>query len=156
MVTPGSSLELPCLPALTELTTAHKTWTFNGNSCQDPFQYFLSNYIVLIFNFFFKNIGRDISTEASGSVRIKKDGWDLSISPISTAHQGQYMCLVNETSMDIRSTYDITVTGGKHAVMCIFFIVHILAKFERAALAELSGACGVTSNKHLAFAFIFL
>lgn len=60
----------------------------------------------------------------------------LSISPVTAAHQGQYVCLVNETNMDILRTYDLAVTGGKHAVMCILYIVHTFAKFEKPTLCK--------------------
>lgn len=72
--------------------------------------------------------GVNLSAAVSGSVRIKKDGLYLSISPITAAHQGQYACLVKDTNMDIVRTYEITVIGEKHAVSCVFFIVHVLCK----------------------------
>lgn len=88
----------------------------------------------------------NISNEVSGSVRIKKDGLYLSISPITATHQGQYVCLVNNTNMDILRTYNITVTGGKHAVVCIFFIfIHLKI------LRNQHCACGMTSNTLLVF-----
>lgn len=64
---------------------------------------------------FFCDVGVHLGSEASGSVRMKKDGLFLFISPISGAHQGRYVCLVNETSGVVRQAYDLTVTGGKHA-----------------------------------------
>lgn len=70
--------------------------------------------------------GVNLSAAVSGSVRIKKNGLYLSISPITAAHQGQYACLMKGTNMDMERTYDITVIGEKHAVMSVFFIVHVL------------------------------
>ncbi|CAF93615.1 unnamed protein product, partial [Tetraodon nigroviridis] len=85
-VTTGVSLELPCFPArLPELVTAPITWTFNG-----------------------MNLG----AEASDSVRIKENGSYLSIFPVTVAHQGQYVCLVNQTNMNILRAYTITVTAS--------------------------------------------
>lgn len=134
----GSSLELPCLTALPEFATAPKRWTFNGNSCQDPFLYLSSNYVVLLLNcVFFFNVGIDISSEVSGSVRIKKNGLFLFISPITGAHQGQYVCSVNESSVDILQTYDITVTGEKHAVKCVSFIFLRLQNLRKGHCAKL-------------------
>lgn len=72
--------------------------------------------------------GVNLSAAVSDSVRIKKDGLYLSISPITAAHQGQYACLVKDTNMDIVRTYDVAVIGEKHAVLCVFFIVHVLCK----------------------------
>lgn len=72
--------------------------------------------------------GVNLSATVSDSVRIKNDGMYLSISPIIAADQGQYTCLVKDTNMDIVRTYDIAVIGEKHAVLCIFFIVHVLCK----------------------------
>lgn len=57
----------------------------------------------------------NISAAVSDSVQIKKDGLYLSISPITSAHQGRYVCLVKHADMDILRTYDITVIGEKHA-----------------------------------------
>lgn len=92
--------------------------------------------------FLFKGI--NISAELSNSVRIKQDGLYLSISPITAAHQGQYMCLVKEANMDMLRTYDIEVTGKKHAVM--FFIVHMLHNAHHHCV---NFTCGTTSNQHL-------
>lgn len=133
----GSSLELPCLTALPEFATAPKRWTFNGNSCQDPFLYLSSNYVVLLLNCVFFYVGIDISSEVSGSVRIKKNGLFLFISPITGAHQGQYVCSVNESSVDILQTYDITVTGEKHAVKCVSFIFLHLQNLRKGHCAKL-------------------
>ncbi|XP_056892238.1 plasma protease C1 inhibitor [Takifugu flavidus] len=84
-VTSGSSLELPCLSAVTEFITAPASWTFNGVN---------------------------LSAAVSDSVRIKRDGLYLSISPITAAHQGQYACLVKYINMDIVRTYDIAVIAS--------------------------------------------
>lgn len=82
---------------------------------------------------------------------MKEDGLYLSLSHITAAHQGRYVCLVNETNMDILSRYDITVTGGKHALMCILVIRLYLLRNQHGA--QLSCACGLTSN-HLAWLFL--
>lgn len=115
----GSSLELPCLPVLSEFNASPKVWTFNGNGniCQYLSSKLCCSNIKLCF---FLNINKDIiiNAEASGSTRMKKDGLFLYISPITAAHQGQYMCLVKENDMDLIRTYDITVIGEKLAVIC--------------------------------------
>lgn len=72
--------------------------------------------------------GVNLSASVSDSVRLKKDGLYLSISPITAAHQGQYACLLKDTNMDIVRTYDIAVIGEEHAVLCVFFIVRVLCK----------------------------
>lgn len=78
----------------------------------------------------------NLGAEASDSVRIKENGSYLSIFPVTVAHQGQYVCLVNQTNMNILRAYTITVTGGKHALLCIFFIVHTFVKFEKPKVVQ--------------------
>nr|AFO64913.1 C1 inhibitor [Oplegnathus fasciatus]AHA51697.1 C1 inhibitor precursor [Oplegnathus fasciatus] len=81
-VIPGSTLELPCFSYQTDFTTAAITWKFNG---------------------------KDISAQSPGSARVKKDGLYLSISPVTAANEGEYMCLIKENDMEMIRMYNITV-----------------------------------------------
>ncbi|KAF3687670.1 Plasma protease C1 inhibitor [Channa argus] len=81
-VIPGYSLELPCLAFQADLSGASITWTFN-----------------------------DKDVLASG-LEVKKDGLILSISTVTAAHEGQYVCLLKENNMELINTYDITVVAS--------------------------------------------
>lgn len=74
----------------------------------------------VIYVIYFFNTGKNISAEWPGSTRVKKDGLYLSISPVTAANQGEYVCWVRETSMEILRTYTVTVDGEEHAV----FLLH--------------------------------
>ncbi|XP_035493307.2 plasma protease C1 inhibitor [Scophthalmus maximus] len=80
----GSTLELPCLLFQTDFTDADITWTFNG---------------------------RNISAESTGSLRVKKGGY-LSISPVTAANDGEYLCLAKENNVETTSTYKVSVEAS--------------------------------------------
>lgn len=84
-VTPGSSMELPCLSIQTEFTAATITWQFNG---------------------------QNISAAVPGSARVKSDGLYLSISHVTAAHEGEYTCLVKGDTTEILRTYRIRVDAS--------------------------------------------
>lgn len=88
---------------------------------------------VIYVNYFF-NTGKNVSAEWPGSTRVKKDGLYLSISPVTAANQGEYVCLVRENSMEIIRTYTVTVDGEEHAVSLLhkntFFVIMLLKHFE--------------------------
>lgn len=88
--------------------------------------------------------GVNLSAAVSDSVRIKKDGLYLSISPITAAHQGRYACLVKDTNMDIVRTYNITVIGEKHAVLCVFSLFMCFAKCDTLCESATSMWCNKT------------
>ncbi|XP_041839418.1 plasma protease C1 inhibitor [Melanotaenia boesemani] len=82
----GSAVELPCFPSQTDFTGEDITWKFNGN---------------------------EISPTAlsSGSAKIIKNGLYLSISPVTFASQGEYMCLAKWNENEVIRRYNITVDG---------------------------------------------
>ncbi|XP_070684079.1 plasma protease C1 inhibitor [Pempheris klunzingeri] len=84
-VVPGSTLELPCLSFQTDFTEAAITWKFNG---------------------------RNISTQSPGSATVKKNGMSLAISPITAAHEGEYVCLVKESNVELMRAYNVTVDAS--------------------------------------------
>ncbi|XP_041789969.1 plasma protease C1 inhibitor [Chelmon rostratus] len=81
----GSTVELPCHSIQTEFTEAAITWKFNG---------------------------KDITAQSPDSTKVKKDGLYLTISPVTAAHEGEYMCLVKDTDMEMIRTYQITVDAS--------------------------------------------
>ncbi|CAK6977173.1 plasma protease C1 inhibitor [Scomber scombrus] len=84
-VAPGSTLELPCLAFKTDFTAENINWQFNGE---------------------------DISAQSLSSVAVKMDGWYLSISPVTAAHEGTYVCSVKDDNMELTRTYSITVVAS--------------------------------------------
>ncbi|XP_031727364.1 plasma protease C1 inhibitor [Anarrhichthys ocellatus] len=81
---PGSSLELPCLSFQTDFTGAAITWKFNGEDVH-------------------------VSAQSPGSPRVKQDGLYLSISPVTAANEGEYLCLIKKNDMEMIRTYHVTV-----------------------------------------------
>ncbi|XP_045902900.1 plasma protease C1 inhibitor [Micropterus dolomieu] len=81
-VIPGSTLELPCFSFQTEFNEAAPIWKFNGN---------------------------DVSAQSPGSAKVKKNGRYLSISPVTAANEGEYVCLFMQENMELIRTYNITV-----------------------------------------------
>lgn len=79
----GSTVELPCLSFQTYGTGAAISWKYNG---------------------------KDISSGAQspGSVKVKKNGLYLSISPFTAANEGEYRCSVKEDNMVITRSYNLT------------------------------------------------
>ncbi|XP_028270547.1 plasma protease C1 inhibitor isoform X2 [Parambassis ranga] len=86
-VTPGSTLELPCLSFQTDFSGADITWKFNG---------------------------REISPDdqSPGSATVQKNGLYLSISPVSAFNEGGYECLVKDNNVEVIRTYNITVDAS--------------------------------------------
>lgn len=75
-----------------------------------------------IFQFYlFLNTGKNISTQWPGSATIKKDGSSLSISPVTAANEGEYMCLVKENDVELIRAYNITVDGEKRRYTLLFY-----------------------------------
>ncbi|KAM3624039.1 uncharacterized protein V6R79_018386 [Siganus canaliculatus] len=81
----GSTLKLPCHSIQTEFTDVTIIWKFNGENIKD---------------------------QPSGSTSIKDNGLYLSISPVTTANEGKYVCLVRDVNMEIIREYDITVDAS--------------------------------------------
>lgn len=67
------------------------------------------------------NAGKDISAQSPGSARVKKDGLYLSISPVTAANEGEYMCLIKENDMEMIRMYNITVDGEEHRYALLFY-----------------------------------
>ncbi|CAB1426902.1 unnamed protein product [Pleuronectes platessa] len=84
-VTHGSTLELPCVMFQSDISGAAITWTFQG---------------------------KDVSPQSTGPVRVKKGGLYLSISPVTSADEGQYVCLVKLNNVEMISSYDIKVAAS--------------------------------------------
>lgn len=72
------------------------------------------SYIYFIYlSLFFLKTGEDIGAQSLSSAAVKKDGLYLSISPVTTAHEGTYVCSVKQNNMELIRTYNITVVGEK-------------------------------------------
>ncbi|GLD66933.1 plasma protease C1 inhibitor-like protein [Lates japonicus] len=84
-VIPGSTLELPCLSFQSDFSAATITWQFNG---------------------------KDISEHPYGSVTVKKDGLYLSISPVTAANEGNYVCVMKDDQVEMIRMYNITVDAS--------------------------------------------
>ncbi|XP_034393449.1 plasma protease C1 inhibitor [Cyclopterus lumpus] len=94
-VIPGSSLELPCLSFQNDFTGAAITWKFNGED-------------VLV------------SAQSPGSPRVKQDGLYLSISPVTAANEGEYLCLIKDNNMEMIRKYRINVDASFSYVIKVF------------------------------------
>lgn len=55
--------------------------------------------------------GNNISAQSTGSTRFKKDGLYLTISPVTAANEGEYLCLAKDSEMEIIRAYHVTVDG---------------------------------------------
>ncbi|KAM9857110.1 plasma protease C1 inhibitor [Aulostomus maculatus] len=85
-VVPGSTVELPCLSFQTDFVGADITWKYNG---------------------------QDLASALSpGAAQVKKGGLYLSMSPVTAAHEGEYVCLVKENDVELIRTYNITVDAS--------------------------------------------
>lgn len=85
-------------------------------------KYAVKHFFSLIFCL---HSGKDITAQSPDSTKVKKDGLYLTISPVTAAHEGEYMCLVKDTDMEMIRTYQITVDGEEHRfssfiLSCIF------------------------------------
>ncbi|XP_054460206.1 plasma protease C1 inhibitor [Anoplopoma fimbria] len=94
-VIPGSSLELPCLSFQTQFTGAAITWKFNG-------------------------IDVSVSAQSPGSPTVKRDGLYISISPVTAASEGEYMCLMKEDNLEMIRTYNIEVAASLSYTIKVF------------------------------------
>ncbi|TMS23127.1 Plasma protease C1 inhibitor [Larimichthys crocea] len=54
-------------------------------------------------------LNENVTTQSPGSITFKKRGLLLSISPVTDAHEGKYMCLVKDSTTEIIRTYHVTV-----------------------------------------------
>ncbi|CAN9510393.1 unnamed protein product [Ophioblennius macclurei] len=86
----GSTLELPCLSFQTDLAGAEITWTFNGKA---------------------------INPDNTPSVRVIKGGLYISISPVTPANEGSYVCLMKDDSTEMIRTHNITVDASHFITM---------------------------------------
>ncbi|XP_060944914.1 plasma protease C1 inhibitor isoform X2 [Limanda limanda] len=84
-VTQGSTLELPCVMFQSDISGAAITWKFQG---------------------------KDVSPQSTGPVRVKKEGLYLSISPVTSANEGEYVCLVKQDNVEMISSYNIKVAAS--------------------------------------------
>ncbi|XP_029001522.1 plasma protease C1 inhibitor [Betta splendens] len=84
-VIPGSSLELPCLTGEEDIFGATFTWKFNGE---------------------------DVNAQSSVPVKVIKDGAYISISPVTAANQGEYVCLVKRENSETINMYNIAVVAS--------------------------------------------
>ncbi|XP_053187052.1 plasma protease C1 inhibitor [Scomber japonicus] len=84
-VAPGTTLKLPCVSFQTDFYAETITWQFNGG---------------------------DIGAQSLSSAAVKKDGLYLSISPVTTAHEGTYVCSVKKNDMELIRIYNITVVAS--------------------------------------------
>ncbi|KAM8878476.1 plasma protease C1 inhibitor isoform 1-T2 [Spinachia spinachia] len=94
-VTPGSSLELPCLSFQTGYTGAAITWKYNGKDVP-------------------------VIAQSRDSPQVREGGLYLSFSPVTAANEGEYMCLVKENDMEMIRTYRITVDVFFHYTIRVF------------------------------------
>ncbi|XP_034469739.1 plasma protease C1 inhibitor [Hippoglossus hippoglossus] len=92
-VTHGSSLELSCVMFQSDITGAAITWKFQG---------------------------KDVNPESIGTVRVVKDGRYLSISPVTSANEGEYVCSVKENNVEIISSFNITVSASFDYTIKVF------------------------------------
>ena len=73
--------------------------------------------------------GKDVNPESNGPVRVIKDGLFLSISPVTSANQGEYVCLVKDGKADIITSFNIIVSGEIHTLFILSRNRYILGRF---------------------------
>jgi len=70
--------------------------------------------------------------ESSGSATVIKNGLYLSISPVTSANEGEYVCMAKGLNVESMRRYSLTVDGEtyfsytKHA----YFVYFTLGRFE--------------------------
>lgn len=69
--------------------------------------------------------GEDISAQSPGSARVKKDGLYLSISPVTAANEGEYVCLIKEDKTEMIRTYNIIVDGEERRYALLFYLTYL-------------------------------
>lgn len=122
----GSTVQLPCFHSESVIIDANITWKFNGLIILLFFsstQLYSVIYVSYLWSFFFISIGKDVgpTSESSGSVSVIKDGLYLSISPVTSANEGEYLCLVKRSDDEMIKKYDFTVDGKT----CFSYITHV-------------------------------
>ncbi|XP_072241195.1 plasma protease C1 inhibitor isoform X2 [Leuresthes tenuis] len=85
----GSTVQLPCGPPESDFDGAVMSWKFNGKN---------RSYIV----------------ESSGSATVIKNGLYLSISPVTSANEGEYVCLAKGLNVESMRRYNLTVDESFH------------------------------------------
>ncbi|XP_070842671.1 plasma protease C1 inhibitor [Chaetodon trifascialis] len=110
-VIPGSTVDLPCLSIQTEFTEAAIIWKFKGEN---------------------------ITAQSPGTTKIKKDGLYLTISPVTAANEGEYVCLVRDANMEMIRSYDITVDASVRYTMKAFkgSTIQLLCNFPLSSQVE--------------------
>ncbi|XP_029294437.1 LOW QUALITY PROTEIN: plasma protease C1 inhibitor [Cottoperca gobio] len=93
-VIPGSTLELPCFTFQNDFTGAAITWKFKGENVSVSAQ--------------------------SGSPGVKQGGRYLSISPVTAANEGEYLCFIKENNMEMIVTYRVTVDASISYTIKVF------------------------------------
>lgn len=68
----------------------------------------------MFLQFYLLHTGKDISEHPYGSVTVKKDGLYLSISPVTAANEGNYVCVMKDDQVETIRMYNITVDGEIH------------------------------------------
>ncbi|KAM7394265.1 hypothetical protein PAMP_021078 [Pampus punctatissimus] len=86
-VVDGTTLELPCFSTQTYSTEATIIWKYNG-------------------------LDEDIRAQSPGPLQFKKDGLYLSISPVTAANEGTYVCVVKENNVEMKRVYSVTVDAS--------------------------------------------
>ncbi|XP_037530872.1 plasma protease C1 inhibitor [Nematolebias whitei] len=79
----GSSVDLPCFFPLTYVLDANITWTFNGQTLN--------------------------ANPPTGTARVIKSGLYVSISPVTPASEGEYVCLAKADNVELIKTYNMKV-----------------------------------------------
>ncbi|KAM4594628.1 plasma protease C1 inhibitor [Fundulus diaphanus] len=80
----GSTVELPCYSSESDIAGANITWTFNG-----------------------QNIGA--TPQSPGSAQLVKNNFYASISPVTAASEGKYVCLAVWDQGEVTTTYSLKV-----------------------------------------------
>uniref|UniRef100_M4A665 Serpin peptidase inhibitor, clade G (C1 inhibitor), member 1 n=2 Tax=Xiphophorus maculatus TaxID=8083 RepID=M4A665_XIPMA len=80
----GSMVELPCYSSESDIPGAKITWTFNGQNISD-------------------------TALSPGSAKHVKNGFYISISAVSTASEGEYVCVAVWEQGEVTTTYSLTV-----------------------------------------------
>lgn len=64
---------------------------------------------------FFLATGQNLSKspQSPGMAKVKKGGLYLSISPVTTGHEGVYVCSMTKNDMELINSYNIEVDGEK-------------------------------------------
>ncbi|XP_017272100.1 plasma protease C1 inhibitor [Kryptolebias marmoratus] len=88
---PGSSVDLPCFFPPSYFPDPNITWTFNGQTIQ-------------------------AAPPTSGSAQVIKEGLYISISPVTPASEGEYVCLAKVNNVEVIKTYNLTVYSVRNTI----------------------------------------